>query len=80
MDTEPEIRKKFEEIRQERQEYTRDRILDAWESMVLFRNAELARRLDRLEERASVLETVNYLALAVIGTVTGLVLAHMLFQ
>lgn len=75
MDTEA-IRKEFEKIRQERQEYDRDRILDGWETMVLFRNRELEHRVDKLEEKIFFQSAANYALVIVIGILTGAFLFH----
>ena len=75
MDTEA-IRKKFEEIRQERNEYDRDRILDGWETMVLFRNQELEHRVDKLEEKIFFQSAANYVLVIIIGLLAGAFLFH----
>lgn len=75
MDTEA-IRKKFEEIRQERNEYDRDRILDGWETMVLFRNQELEHRVDKLEEKVFSQSAANYVLVIIIGLLAGAFLFH----
>lgn len=75
MDTET-IKKKFEEIRNERQEYDRDRILDGWEAMVLFRNKELEHRVDKLEEKVFSQSAANYVLVIIIGLLAGAFLFH----
>ena len=70
------IRNEFEKIRQERQEYDRDRILDGWETMVLFRNQELEHRVDKLEEKVSFQSTANYAFVIIIGLLAGAFLFH----
>ena len=75
MDTET-IKKKFEEIRNERQEYDRDRILDGWEAMVLFRNKELEHRVDKLEEKIFFQSAANYALVIIIGLLAGAFLFH----
>lgn len=75
MNTE-EIKKKFDEIRQERQKYDRDRILEGWETMVLFRNEELEQRVDKLEEKIFYQSAANYALVIVIGILTGAFLFH----
>ena len=71
-----EIKKKFEEIRQERQKYDRDRILDGWETMVLFRNKELEQRVDKLEEKIFYQSAANSAFLIIIGLLVGAFLFH----
>ena len=78
MNTE-EIKKKFEEIRQERQKYDRDRILDGWEAMVLFRNRELENRVDELERKVFYQSAGNYAFTICIGILGGILLSHILF-
>lgn len=75
MDTN-EIKKKFEEIRQERQKYDRDHILDGWETMVLFRNKELEQRVDKLEEKIFYQSAANSAFLIIIGLLVGAFLFH----
>ena len=75
MNTE-EIKKKFDEIRQERQKYDRDRILDGWETMVLFRNQELEHRVDKLEEKVFSQSAANYVLVIIIGLLAGAFLFH----
>ena len=75
MNTE-EIKKKFEEIRPERQKYDRDRILDGWETMVLFRNQELEHRVDKLEEKIFYQSAANYVLVIIIGLLAGAFLFH----
>lgn len=75
MDTE-DIRKEFEKIRQERNEYNRDRILDGWETMVLFRNQELEHRVDKLEEKIFFQSAANYALVITIGLLAGAFLFH----
>ena len=71
-----EIKKKFEEIRQERQKYDRDRILDGWETMVLFRNKELEQRVDKLEVKIFYQSAANSAFLIIIGLLVGAFLFH----
>ena len=75
MNTE-EIKKKFEEIRQERQKYDRDRILDGWETMVLFRNEELEQRVDKLEKKIFYQSAANSAFIIIIGLLVGAFLFH----
>ena len=75
MNTE-EIKKKFEEIRQERQKYDRDRILDGWETMVLFRNEELEHRVDKLEEKIFSQNVTNNVLILTVGFFIGVLLCH----
>lgn len=75
MNTE-EIKKKFEEIRQERQKYDRDRILDGWETMVLFRNEELEHRVDKLEEKTFSQNVTNNVLILTVGFFIGVLLCH----
>jgi len=75
MDTET-IKKKFEEIRKERQEYDRDRILDGWEAMVLFRNKELEHRVDELEKKIFYQAAANYAFMIIVGLLAGAFLFH----
>lgn len=70
------IRKKFEEIRQERQKYDRDRILDGWETMILFRNQELEHRVDELERKVFSQSAANYALVITIGLIAGAFLFH----
>ena len=75
MNTE-EIKKKFDEIRQERQKYDRDRILDGWETMVLFRNEELEHRVDKLEEKIFSQNVTNNVLILTVGFFIGVLLCH----
>jgi hypothetical protein len=77
MDTEA-IRKEFESIRQERRQYDRDRILDGWEAMVLFRNRELENRVDELERKVFYQSAGNYAFTICIGILGGILLSHIL--
>lgn len=77
MDTEA-IRKEFESIRQEREKYDLDRILDGWEAMVLFRNRELENRVDELERKAFYQNAGNYAFAVCIGILGGILLSHIL--
>ncbi len=70
------IRKEFEKIRQERQEYDRDRILDGWETMVLFRNRELEHRVDELEEKIFSQSVTNKVLILTVGFFIGVLLCH----
>lgn len=70
MDTEA-IRKEFEKIRQDRKEYDRDRILDGWETMVLFRNTDLEHRVDDLEKKIFYQSAANYAFMIIIGLLAG---------
>lgn len=75
MNTE-EIKKKFEEIRQERAQFGNDPILDAWEANVLFRNQELEHRVDKLEEKVFSQSAANYVLVIIIGLLAGAFLFH----
>lgn len=75
MNTE-EIKKKFDEIRQERQKYDRDRILEGWETMVLFRNEELEQRVDKLEEKIFYQSAANKVLILTVGFFIGVLLCH----
>lgn len=75
MDTEA-IRKEFEEIRKDCQKYDRDRILDGWETMVLFRNQELEHRVDELERKIFSQSAANYAFTIIIGLLAGAFLFH----
>ena len=77
MDTEA-IRKEFESIRQERQKYNRDRIIDGWETMVLFRNHELESRVDELEKKLFYQSAANFTFVICIGILGGILLSHIL--
>ena len=70
MDTEAII-KEFEKIRQERQKYDRDRILDGWETMVLFRNTDLEHWVDDLEKKIFYQSAANYAFMIIIGLLAG---------
>lgn len=75
MNTE-EIKKKFDEIRQERQKYDRDRILEGWETMVLFRNEELEQRVEKLEEKIFSQSVTNKVLILTVGFFIGVLLCH----
>ena len=70
MDTEAII-KEFEKIRQERLKYDRDRILDGWETMVLFRNTDLEHWVDDLEKKIFYQSAANYAFMIIIGLLAG---------
>lgn len=71
-----ELRKEFEAIRQDRQQYDRDRILDSWEATVLFRNEELEHRVDKLEEKIFSQNVTNNVLILTVGFFIGVLLCH----
>ena len=73
-----ELRKEFEAIRQDRQQYDRDRILDSWEAMILFRNRELENRVSQLERKLFFQSASNYAFVICIGILVGILLSHIL--
>jgi len=70
------LRKEFEAIRQDRQQYDRDRILDSWEATVLFRNRELEHRVDKLEEKIFSQNVTNNVLILTVGFFIGVLLCH----
>lgn len=73
-----ELRKEFEAIRQDRQQYDRDRILDSWEAMILFRNRELENRVSQLERKLFYQNIANYGMMICEGILIGFLLYHIL--
>lgn len=71
-------RQKFEEIRNDSQNYTRDRIFDAWQANLLFQNEDLAKRLDELETRIEAADLWQKVCTCILGACVGLTLLQLL--
>ena len=74
------IRQKFEEIRNDSQNYSRDRILDAWQANILFRNEDIEKRLDDMQSRIETADLWQKVCTCILGASVGLLILILLVK